>query len=193
MSNFFANYPKINYNINKDFPVTTTKSVNILNRIRLKNFIKTNLVSYYPYVIKDFERPDTISYDYYGTTVLSWLILLANDIIDPLYDWPLFGKSLDNYIVSKYGSLEDSRINVHHYEKIIRSSYEIMTDDGFLRKVNEKTAIIDENTYNETPASERRIISNFDYEILQNEKKRNILLIDRRYSLQIQQELRTLY
>ena len=193
MSNYFANYPKINYNINKDFPITTTTAVNILNRIKIKDFIKTNLVSYYPYIIKDFERPDTISYDYYGTTIMTWLILLANDIVDPVYEWPLFGKSLDNYIVSKYGSLEDSRINVHHYEKILRPSTEIMTEDGILRKINEKTVIIDEETYNTTDINERRVVSNFDYEILENEKKRNILLIDRRYSLQIQQELRTLY
>lgn len=194
MSQFFTNYNKINYNIEKQFPITTTNSVNLLNRIKLKDMVRRKLTTFYPYEIKEFERPDTVAYDYYGTVNLTWLILIANDIIDPYYEWPLFGTSLTNFIISKYGSLEQARAGVHHYEKIIRNESKIFIDsDNDFKRILEKTAIIDEETYNELDQSERRIISYYDHEIILNERKRNILLIDKAYSSQIQKEFRILY
>jgi len=192
MSQFFENYNKINYNMDKNFPVTTTKSVNLFNRVKIREIVKNKLTAYYPYYIKEFERPDTISYDYYGSVNYTWLVLMANDIIDPQYQWPLFGSAMTNFIVKKYGSLEESRANIHHYEKIIRPEQIVNTEDGY-KKVLEKTVIITEETYNETSINLRKAITNFEYEIIKNDLKRNIVLIDKNYANQIQKEFRTLY
>jgi hypothetical protein len=192
MSQFFENYNKINYNMDKNFPVTTTKSVNLFNRVKLREIVKNKLSAYYPYYVKEFERPDTISFDYYGSVNYTWLVLMANDIIDPQYQWPLFGSALNNFIIKKYGSLEESRANIHHYEKIIRPEQIVNTEDGY-KKVLEKTVIITKETYDETDNDLRKTISNFEYEIIKNDLKRNIILIDKNYANQIQKEFRTLY
>ena len=59
MSEFFKNYSKINYNIEKQLPIITTSSVNVMNRVKLRDLVKKNLTSFYPYIIKDYERPDS--------------------------------------------------------------------------------------------------------------------------------------
>lgn len=187
MSEFFSNYSKIDYNMDKTRPLTTTKSVNILNRVRIRDTVLSNVLSYYPYLVKEGERPDTISNFYYGSVKYTWLILIANDIIDPYYDWPLFGTDFDNYIKRKYGSIDQSKTTIHHYEKILREEQQIMTDDG-LQKIREKVAIIDKETYDEEGG---RAVTNFDYEIIEREKKRSIILVDEYYAKNIQNEFRT--
>ena len=192
MSEFFKNFSKINYNIEKQLPIITTSSVNVMNRVKLRDLVKKNLTSFYPYIIKDYERPDSLSYDYYGNVRFTWIILLANDIIDVHYDWPLFGISLTNYISSKYGSIEQAQTSIHHYEKILRQETQILVDESY-KRILEKKVIIDEQSYLETDSGLRNAVTNYDYEIIENEKKRNIILIDKSYVSQIEKEFRNLY
>ena len=60
-------------------------------------------------------------------------------------------------------------------------------------RILEKTVHVDKNTYDDLLASERKSISNLDYEVLENESKRNIILIEDVYAQQILEESRTLY
>jgi len=193
MSQFFTNYPKINYNIDKEKPVTTVKSINLMTRIKIKEIVNSYFSAYYPYVVKDYERPDTISYDYYGTVNLTWLILISNNIIDPLHDWPLSGNSFNNYIITKYGSIQEARTTIHHHEIVLRPETEFYTEEGGFTKILEKTAIVDEKTYLNYGSTTRKIVTNYDFEFIQNEKKRNIILIERNFAPQIQREVRTLF
>lgn len=190
MSDFFRNYPSFFYNIDKTKPITGTFSTNILTRIKANPEIFKNVFTYYPYRIEEFERPDTLATKYYGSSDFTFLIFLANDITDPLYEWPLFGDDLENLIVSKYGSIADAKSGVHHYEKILRD--EIPASAG-QAKILERIAIIDKETYDDTAESSRKIIYNYDYEIIENNKKKNIVLIEDIYAKQILNELRNIY
>ena len=60
-------------------------------------------------------------------------------------------------------------------------------------RILEKTVHVDKKTYDNLIASERKSISNLDYEVLENESKRNIILIEDVYAQQILEESRTLY
>ena len=60
-------------------------------------------------------------------------------------------------------------------------------------RILEKTVHIDKTTYDSLSSTETKSISNFDYEILENESKRNIILIEDVYAQQILDESRTLY
>ena len=60
-------------------------------------------------------------------------------------------------------------------------------------KILEKVAIINKETYNDLDDSERKIIYNYDYELMKNNEKKEIILIENTYSAQIMSELRTLY
>ena len=190
MSEFFRNYKAFYYNIDKVTPIRATLATNLLSRVDINNKILKNISSYYPYRIKEFERPDIIAHRYYGSSDYTYLIFLANHILDPLYDWPLFGNELTLFIEEKYGSLDSARTGIHHYEKILRTESKATVDTG---KILEKVAIINKETYNDLDDSERKIIYNYDYELMKNNEKKEIILIENTYSAQIMSELRTLY
>ena len=59
---------------------------------------------YNNYEIQSGDRPDTVADKFYGDSNYAWLILLYNEIDDPIFGWPLFNIDFDNYIKGKYGS-----------------------------------------------------------------------------------------
>ena len=190
MSDFFRNYNAFYYNMDKVKPIRGKLATNILSRVNITSNVLRNITSYYPYRIKEGERPDVIAEQYYGSSDLVFMIFLANQIQDPLYDWPLFGDDLTNFIEEKYGSMDSARIGIHHYEKILRSESKATADS---RKILEKIVIINEETYDALEETERKIIYNYDYEIMKNNEKKEIILIDSTYSKQIMNELRSIY
>ena len=190
MSEFFRNYKTFFYNMDKVKPVRGTLATSLLSRVNLSNEVLKNISSYYPYRIKEFERPDIIAEEYYGSSDYTFLIFLANRIQDPLYDWPLFGDDLVNFIVEKYGSLDSARTEIHHYERILRDGSKATADTA---KILEKVAIINKETYDALEETERKIIYNYDYEIMKNNEKKEIILIDTSYSKQVMNELRSIY
>ena len=119
-----------------------------------------------------------------------WLILYANDIFDVYYDWPFFGKQLENFIKQKYGSILSASTTVHHYEQILRVEVSSTAD---VNRILENTVHVDKITYDSLPATERKSISNLDFEINENESKRNIILIEDVYAQQILEESRNIY
>ena len=190
MSEFFRNYRTFYYNMDKVKPIRGTLATNLLSRVNVNNEILKNISSYYPYRIKEFERPDIIAHQYYGSSDYTYLIFLANQIQDPLYDWPLFGDELKKFIEEKYGSIDSARTGIHHYEKILRSGSDATADTS---KILEKVAIVNKETYDVLSETERKIIYNYDYEIMKNNEKKEIVLIDNTYSKQIMNELRSIY
>ena len=127
---------------------------------------------------------------YYGSVDFMWLIFYANDIFDPYYDWPFFGSQFQEFVKNKYGSILSAQNTVHHYEQILRTEVAATADTD---RILEKTIHIDKVTYDSLATTARKSISNFDYEILENESKRNIILIEDVYAQQILEESRTIY
>tara|TARA_B000000609_G_scaffold150512_1_gene135988 strand:+ start:1540 stop:2121 length:582 start_codon:yes stop_codon:yes gene_type:complete len=192
MSEYFTNFKKIDYNINKVKPLITTKSVNILNRPVIRDKILSNITSYYDYVVQETDRADTIAYDYYGSASYTWLVLLANDITDPYYDWPLFGNNFDNYIIKKYGGIQEATTKIHHYEEVLREETTIYDEVDGYKKLLERAIVVDKIAYDNS-SNPKREVSCFDYEIIKRDKKRNIILVDNAYAKQIQDEFRIIF
>ncbi len=104
---YFNSFPLITYNLSK-YPAQSPLSLrNIFFRLKILDTIKKNALIYYPYYVKDNETPEIIAYKYYNDASKHWLVMLANDIVDPQYDWPLDYNSFIRYIASKYGSTTD--------------------------------------------------------------------------------------
>jgi len=171
-------------------PIKGKLVTNLLSRVNVSNDVLKNVTSYYPYRIKEFERPDVIAQKYYENSDLTFLIFLANNIQDPLYDWPLFGDEFINLLNDKYGSIDSARTSVHHYERILRSGSDKTPDTP---KILEKVVIVDKETYDLLSSTERKIIYNYDYETMKNNAKKEIILIDNDFSKQILNELRSIY
>lgn len=161
---------------------------NILTRIAA---IKSNLNKidlYYPYVIRDGERPDTIGYDYYGHSDYAWLIFLANDIYDIYSQWPLDDKQFHQYLYAKYSLLYELKGIVSHYvyqdvggnseDDTARHSFKMTAETWSLLSVDEK--------------SYWKPVFIYDYEYELNDNKRYIRLLSNEFLKQADSELETL-
>lgn len=94
MSNYFDQMPIINYN-----------GYQVRDLTRRNRFLPVSISNPYlflPYTITDEDRPEDIAYYYYGSTDYTWLVLLANNIIDPYHDWPLKEDDFYQYLIKKY-------------------------------------------------------------------------------------------
>lgn len=120
MTSFLDKFPLVRYSIDKKLLNEYDTVRNLLFRVRiLKEVMDMNMDTYYLYTIKDGESPDDLADKVYGTSTAHWVILYANNIYDPYYDWPLSNSDLDKYIAKKYGSIEWAQTNYHHFEKVI--------------------------------------------------------------------------
>ena len=157
---YFNNLPTIEYG--------TKVARNLITRPKIKEFILGNPNVIYDYVIKDGERPDIIANAYYGDSNFVWLIFLANNIVDPYYDWPLTQEQFKDFIIDKYGSVETAKSTIKHY------------------KHKTKGTIITKETYDlnatmlKIVASDYQSVDVYKFEDEANEAKRSIKLIDAR-------------
>jgi hypothetical protein len=106
MTEYFANFPQIQYGNNVALDIT--RRVAVLDNI--------SPFSYYPYTVVNEQRPDTIANQYYDDPGKYWLVFHSMGAIDPYYDWPLDDNSFSNFIVAKYGSLTEPQLRVKYYQ-----------------------------------------------------------------------------
>jgi hypothetical protein len=94
MAKYFENFPIVDYNGKKVRDIT-----------RRNNFLKsvsTNPMLYMPYTVKQNERAEDIAQFYYGSVDYVWLVYMANQIIDPYYEWPMDEETFNKYLIAKY-------------------------------------------------------------------------------------------
>lgn len=166
MNSYFETFPRVFYN-NKD-------SKNILSRSAMTSSALNKYGVFYLYRVRDFERPDTIAFDYYGDSKYTWLVLMANDILDPYHDWPLNDENFKSYMIQKYGTLRSSMSSIHHYE------------------INSKYVSVDTYSvvYGNPPVSGGTIVKYaWDVELENNEKRKNIKLLSKQYAQRAYDEL----
>lgn len=87
--------------------VDTEEIVNLFKRVDIVGVV--NDENFDDYYIKDNETADSISQRTYGNKDYYWIIFLTNNIIDPLYDWPMSEEMLSSYanIVNSMGTYDD--------------------------------------------------------------------------------------
>jgi len=185
MSEFFQHYPQIRYDISGLKPQKYKTVINIMAKAKIKTILTGDIVNYFPYSIPESERPDITAYKAYGDVKFTWLIFLINDMTDPIFDWPLNSREFGAYVKSKYGTLQEAKNGVHHYEKIVRNRIEAT---GVSEAIPEATIEVDETTYDDLDGNDRKIVYCYDWEVDRNEAKRDIKLIDRKYVTDILSE-----
>ena len=185
MSEFFVHYPQISYDISGTKPAKVKTVINLMERAKIKNIVLDDIIRYFPYSIKENQRPDHVSDEVYGDVKYTWLIFLINDITDPIYDWPLGTREFGAFIKNKYGTLATATSTIHHYEQILRTRVEAT---GTTDAIPEARIEIDLTTYNTLADAARNIKYCYDWEIDRNEAKRDIKLIDRLYVADILSE-----
>jgi len=165
MARYFETFPKLLYDIDntKNFKLVT----DIFRRIKVREQLKENAALFSKYSVPSGEQPETTSYKHFGTTDYFWIILLLNDITDRYYGWPLSDQDFEKYVKDKYAQ----PLGVHHYE-ITQSSGSTTGNgpDDYSHKIEVNST--------ETGAE---AVTNYEYERREQDKKRNIKLLDPRY------------
>lgn len=140
MGNFFDKFPLVRYTVDKKLLNEYNAVTNVLFRIGLiKDVMENNVNAYYYYNVRDGDRPEILAEQIYGNAEAHWMILYANNIYDPYYDWPMDERTFEKYIIKKYGSLQWAKTNYHHYEKVVtreNPSAQVITTTRF--EVNDK-------------------------------------------------------
>ena len=195
---YFDTLPKI---LQYDNVGTGRVFTNLLARASIIPELLKNPALYYSYDIQEGDTPEIIAHKYYGDSYRYWMVLLANEILDPQWGWPMSSNVFNNYLISKYGSTFNTQFTVHHYEKTLTQF------DSGTNTTTTNTVEIDLNTYNTTletrksytlPTGDvtvtisKSAISYYDYELNLNESKRNIQLLNSSYVNQLETELKNL-
>ena len=193
MSEYFSNFPKIRYDIdgtNSTTPEYST-AINLLIRNKLREVVKDDISIYYPFVIpEEVRRPDVLSQQVYGDVSFTWTIFLVNNILDPLWQWPMDSRVFESYIKRKYGTIGESKNTVHHYEYTWQERVEAT---GTSDPIPAQKVEVDYDTYLTINEDFRKIVYSFEYEETLNEANREISLIQPAFINQVVDEARGLF
>ena len=161
---YFSKFPLTAYDIkgNSIFKLLP----NILRRVKLRSVIKSGGMLFDKYDVKEGEKPEDIAFKWFGDPELHWVILMTNNVTDRYYDWPMNQVQFAEFLTDKYGDNVDA---VHHYEVTKdsgRTTSQGPSDYSHLVEVNSDT----DNAIS---------ISNRQYEEREQDKKRQIQLLDK--------------
>lgn len=179
----FADFPRIAYTLD-DFQ-SEQVVVDIFRRVIFSDEFLQNTFYYEEYEVLGGESPEDLSYRFYGTPNLYWLILMVNGIVDPRFDWPLSEDELYKITKAKYGGEN----NVFSTNKARNSAgYNVETFFILLEESTHKEPkrlLFQENTNQDinTPiaykdsAAGTDFISNFEVEQEKNETNRSLKIL----------------
>jgi hypothetical protein len=197
---YFTDFPIALYDLTNSSNKSLKLVSNLFVRTRFLPSIENESTVFYKYQISDGDTPEILASKYYGNSNRHWIILLANNITDPTYDWPLTYTNFSSYVENKYGSIATAKTTYHHYEKVVTKT------DSVTGTITVNKYELDYNTYANLASSStetinlkdgntvqivttKNAVSYYDYEEEQNEAKREIKIINAAYALQIEQEL----
>ena len=170
---YFESFPTIFYDANGDGTFKDVK--NLLRRVGLRTLVKSNVLLFDTYEVKEGETPEMIAHKLYGDSNLHWIILMINEVTDRYHQWPMTVPQFLDFINDKY----DNPDGIHHYETTQTSGDTKVKIEVF----NE----VDDDAYTGlTP------ITNREYEEDRQDKLRSIRLIDPKFIGQFVAECQTL-
>jgi len=202
---YFRELPNIGYqsplsnkNSSRDFIVIK----NLFRRTKLFDYLKDSVSILNKYVIGIGDRPDTVAEELYGDPSLDYVVLLVAGITNVTHEWPLYDYQVYNYALEKYGSETEMNAN-HHYETFeIRDDQnrlilppDLIVDekfviDGTSSKYNTTYTLIsqagntkldDKDQFSVEVDNIARAVTNLEFEYTENEKKREIDVLNRGY------------
>ena len=159
---------------------------NLFRRCKLRDDLQNVFTIFNKYEIVEGARPDTVAEEMYGSAELDWVVLMTAGIVNARDEWPLSDKEIYDYALDVYGNdLND----IHHYE-----TKEIKDQNGKLILPKGKTV---DSTFTIPDPDDYRLtinpitgISNYEYEVIKNNKKRSIYLLKPGYLQQFLNDMR---
>ena len=204
---YFRELPDIGYqsplshkNSSRDYIIVK----NLFRRTKIFDFLKGNVSLLDKFTIGDGDRPDTVAEALYDDAELDYVVVLVAGIININHEWPLQDYKVYDYALEKYGS-ETEMLSNHHYETFeIRDDKnrlilppELIVDEDFkidgtsskfpsstrytLISESGNKQLDDKDEFTVVTDNIARPVNNLEYEYQENEKKREIDVLNRSY------------
>jgi len=194
---YFATLPKL---LKTDQFGQSVLMTNLMARSSVIPSLLNNAALFYQYDIQDGDTPESVAYKYYGESYRYWIVLFANQILDPQWNWPMNNIVFESYLNDKYPST-NVYSTIHHYEKIITQTdfgtNITTTDQVEISEDDYNNLFTSTNTYS-LPTGQvsvtisKSAVSIYDYELALNEANRTINILNNSYVNEIEKEFKSL-
>ena len=154
---------------------------NIFRRMKVRDDLQNVFTVFNKYQIADGTRPDNVAEELYGESEYDYVVLLTANITNVRDQWPITNKELYDYVVQKYG-LENVN-NIHHYitKEIKDSDGKLILPAGKVVGSNFTVSYFDSTPITTSATETVTGITNYEYEIDENENKRTIYILKPTY------------
>jgi hypothetical protein len=214
---YFQSFPQI---ASIDYVGNNVVLTNIMVRSEILPNLLNNPLLFYSYDIQNGDTPEIIAEKYYSDSYRYWIVLFANQIIDPQWNWPMTTSVFQDYIVDKYTSATANALHISantvttsqviaYTQGTIKNYIKSVTvSDNLSQTPNTTIYMIDSTAYANVPVNKTQasfpggaIVSQitnkytqsiYDYELQQNETRRNINLVNVQYISQFEKQFKYL-
>ena len=196
---YFSLIPDIKYDLKPiSYPFSESDYItakNFFRRYQVNPDIFDYAIFYKKYSVKDGERIETIAQEYYGDAFYDWVIILTNNFINPQFAFPVDSETLKKGVEYKYGELE-AYSGIHHYvTSEVKTGDLIALQEGLIVDQNfysspftywdgSQTVTVPGNTVSSS-------VTNYEHELNENEKRREIFILKSTYFRRFVEEFKT--
>ena len=212
MAKYFNNFPKEYYTL-EDRPNGLDIVTNIISRFSLEQSFKENTSIYEKYNVQDIDTPEIIAAKIYDSPERHWIVLAMNDVVDAQWDWPLDYRTLISFIDDKYtanANVAAGQTGLVWAQQNTQSYYSVekrttVKNGEYL----EKKVQVDANTYANVSVTSSNVTlkdgnqitisvtkeskTYYDYELAENENKRQIKILKPEFAYALEQELKNVF
>ena len=177
---------------------------NIFRRTKLFDFLENNVSLLDKFTIGDGDRPDTVAEEMYGDASLDYIVVLVAGITNIIDEWPLQDYQVYDFALQKYGS-EEKMNEIKYYQTleivddqnrqivppdlIVDADFKIDGTSSKFPSSTRYTLISDAGNTQLDDKDEFSVltdniafpVTNFQFEITKNEKKREIDVLKASY------------
>jgi len=202
---YFKELPNVRYQSPLPHKNSSTDYIFIKNLFRsnkLLDWLSEETTVFNKFIVADGARPETVAEEIYGDAELDYIVIISCGITNIRNEWPLSNKELYEFVEDKYGT---NMNGIHHWEtvevrdendRLILPAGQIVEHSaglvqfhidgpaarfgGSANKWYSETGGM-RTTYTGEKISPLVGVSNFDYETLLNEDKREIRPLKREF------------
>ena len=190
---YFRELPNLQYQSPSTSRVSSDSYVtvkNLFRRMKIRDDLQNIFTIFNKFTISDGERPDTVAKDLYGKSTLDWVVLTTAGIVNVRNEWPLSSKELYDFTVEKYGLTEINKVKHYETKEIKNSRGVVILPSGNIVGAGFSVSYYDERNITTTPSDTVRGVTYYEYEVEENEKKRNIFVLRIEYLQQFLNDIR---
>jgi hypothetical protein len=210
---YFKTLPKIITPDENGYPILMT---NLLARASMVQELLNNTMQFYEYAIQDGDTPEIVADKYYGDAFKYWIVLFSNQILDPVWEWPMTYATFLEYLDAKYATeaedagktpFEYTQTTVYEYKKVITTT-DVYTRLETIKEVSitleEYNTLVESTVTYDIPSppvangtqcvvtTSKTIVTLYDYEEQLNESRRQIKLLNSTYAGEMERQLKAL-